>query len=243
MLKRVLILILIALALAACSKSASSAEATATVAAAASTPAAFPSLPAMTPTSSASPTPFTPFNVKPGVDNLKVRMNPGYLFEAWMMVQQTDTLTVLGKAPGGEWINVQTEGGVEGWVFAELLKSAVNLEQIPVLEPKDVVLIKGRVLDAAGTPIQGVGFDLKQGAEADASTNPVVTDANGDFYAFLPAETSGTWTITYTAIACKSNVWSDSTCKTYKAGYTGSVDPQTLTVSLPQSNPLAFTWK
>jgi uncharacterized protein YgiM (DUF1202 family) len=238
MIKRVLILVLIFLALSGCSKSATSADATATVAA--PTAAAFPSLPAMTPTSSASPTPFTPFTVKPGVDNLNVRMNPGYLFDALMMVQQTDTLTVQGKAPGGEWIAVQTADGVEGWVFAELVKSDVNLEQVPVREPKEVVIIKGRVLDAAGTPIQGVGFDIKQGTEADAATNAVSTDANGDFFAFLPATSSGMWSVTYTAIACKSNVWSDST---YKAGYTGAVIPQTLTVSLPQSGSLAFTWK
>jgi hypothetical protein len=75
------------------------------------------------------------------------------LFDALIMVQQTDTLTVLGKAPGGEWMNIQTADGVEGWVFAELLKSAVNLEQVPVREPKDVILIKGRVLDVTGTPI------------------------------------------------------------------------------------------
>ena len=130
MMKRVLILVLIFLALSGCSKSAASADMTATVAA--PTAAAFPSLPAMTPTSSASPTPFTPFTVKPGVDNLNVRMNPGYLFDALMVVQQADTLTVQGKAPGGEWIAVKTADGVEGWVFAELLKSDVNLEQVPV---------------------------------------------------------------------------------------------------------------
>ena len=239
--KRVLVLVLFILALSACSKSASSVAPTAT--GAALTPGAFPSLPALTPTVSASPTPFTPFTVKPGVDNLNVRNNPGYLFDALMMVQQTDSLTVQGKAPGGEWINVQTENGVEGWVFAQLLKSDVDLEQVPVREPKDVVVIKGRVLDAAGTPIQGVGFEVKQGTEANAVTNVVTTDAEGNFYSFLPATSSGTWTVKQTAIACKSNVWSDSTCATYKAGYTGNVDPQTLTVSLPQGSPLAFTWK
>jgi uncharacterized protein YgiM (DUF1202 family) len=241
MMKRVLVLILVVLALSACSKSASSAEPTAT--GAALTPAAFPSLPALTPTSSASPTPFTSFTVKPGVDNLNVRSNPGYLFDALLMVQQTDVLTVLGKAPGGEWMNIQTENGVEGWVFTELLTSDVDLEQVPVREPKDVLAIKGRVLDATGLPIQGVGFEVKQGTEANAATNTVVTDANGDFYSFLPATSSGTWTVTQTGIACKSNVWSNSTCATYKAGYTGTVIPQTLTVSLPQSSPLAFTWK
>jgi uncharacterized protein YgiM (DUF1202 family) len=241
MLKRGLILVLIVLALSACSKSASSAEATAT--GAALTPGAFPSLPALTPAVGGSPTPFTSFTVKPGVDNLNVRTNPGYLFDVLMVVQQTDSLTVLGKAPGAEWINIQSANGVEGWVFAELLKSDVDLEQVPVREPKDVLLVKGRVLDAAGTPIQGVEFEVKQGTEADAATNMVITDANGDFYSFLPAASSGTWTVSQKAIACKSNVWSDSTCTTYKAGYTGTVNPQTSTVSLPQSSPLAFTWK
>lgn len=242
MLKRALVFVLIILVLSGCSKSAST-EIPATPSAISATPATFPTLPAQTPTVGASPTPFTAFNVKPGVDNLNVRMNPGYLFDALLMVQQTDTLTVLGKAPGGEWINVKTADGVEGWVFAELLQSAIDLGQAPLHEPKDVVLIKGRVLDATGTPIQGVGFNVSQDTEAQSLTNAVITDANGDFYSFMPATASGTWTVTYTAIACKSNVWSDSTCATYKSGYTGNVDPQSLTVSLPQGSPLAFMWK
>jgi uncharacterized protein YgiM (DUF1202 family) len=177
------------------------------------------------------------------VENLNVRMSPGYLFDVLMVVQPTDALSVLGKAPGGEWINVKTADGVEGWVFAELLESNVDLAQVPVREPKDVLRIKGRVLDAAGTPIQGVGFEVKQGAEADALTNAVVTDANGEFYSFLPTTSSGAWTVNYTETTCKSNVWSDSACSTYKAGYTGNVTPQTLTVNLPQASPLSFTWK
>jgi uncharacterized protein YgiM (DUF1202 family) len=238
MLKRFLILSLFILALSACSKPAPGTEATAT-ATAETTPGAFPSLPALTPTSSASPTPFTPFTVKPGVDNLNIRANPGYLFEALLMAQQTDALTVKGKAPGGEWIAVQTADGVEGWVFTELLKSDVDLDKVPVREPKDVVLVKGHVADATGTPIQGVTFDLKQGD----LTNTAVTDANGDFYSFLPSDATGTWNVTQTSVACKSNVWSDTACSTYKAGYTGTVIPQTLAVSLPQSNALSFTWK
>jgi uncharacterized protein YgiM (DUF1202 family) len=237
MVKRFLLLSLLILALAGCSKAAPGAEATAT--AAATTPEAFPSLPALTPTSSASPTPFAPFAVKPGVDNLNIRSNPGYLFDPLLMAQQTDSLTVQGKAPGGEWIAVQTADGVQGWVFAELLKSDTDLDKVPVREPKDVVLIKGHVQDASGTPIQGVGFELKQ----DDMTNTVVTDSKGDFYSFLPTTASGTWTVTQTAVACKSNVWSDSSCSTYKAGYTGTVLPQTMSISLPQSNSLAFTWK
>jgi uncharacterized protein YgiM (DUF1202 family) len=237
------------LALAACSKSAGNLQpaATSTIpagATASSMPGVFPSLPAVTPTSSASPTPFTPFTVKPSVDNLKIRVNPGLLFEALIMVQQTDELTVLGTSPGNEWTYIKTADGTEGWVFSQLLQSSVDLAQVPVREPKGLVVIKGRVLDAGGVPIQGVAFDVSQGGAGDPSTNSAVTDANGIFYAFLPDTASGSWTVSYTAIGCKSNVWSDATCSTYKSGYTGSVDPLTQSVTLPQSGgPLLFTWR
>jgi uncharacterized protein YgiM (DUF1202 family) len=244
MLKQILLVVVSLLMVSACSKAASDPPPTGTVAALTQTSAAtFPTLPPQTPTASLSPTPFISFTVKPAVDNLKVRMGPGYLFEAWGMAQQTDTLTVLGKAPGGEWINVETAQGIKGWAFAELLTSAVDLAQVPVQTPTEVVTLTGRVLDGNGTPIQGVGFEIKQGSETEALTNAVVTDANGEFFSFLPVGTSGTWTITQNAIACKSNVWSDSTCSTYKAGYTGTVEPKTLTVTLPPGSPLSFIWK
>lgn len=248
MIKRVLICVLIVLAISGCSKSAKSIQplATPTAGGAKSSPApaTFPTLPAVTPTSSASPTPFTPFKVNPAVDNLKVRVNPGMLFEAMILTQQTDELTVLGMASGGQWIYIQTAGGTEGWVFSELVKSSVDLTRVPVREPKGVVVIKGRVLDASGTPIQGVGFDVSQSSGSGSSVNSVVTDASGTFFAFLPDTSTGAWSVNYTSIACKSNVWSDTTCSTYKTGYTGSVDPLNQTVNLPQGgNLLQFTWR
>lgn len=173
-----------------------------------------------------------------------MRVNPGMLFEAMILAQQTDELTVLGMAPGGEWIYIQTAGGTEGWVFSELLKSSVDLSKVPVRDPKGLILVKGRVVDASGTPIQGVGFDVSQKNSAGSSSNSVKTDANGTFYSFLPDTASGAWSVTYTSIACKSNVWSDPTCSTYKTGYTGSVDPLNQTVNLPQGGtPLLFTWR
>ena len=111
------------------------------------------------------------------------------------------------------------------------------------VRPDDVVVLTGRVLDVNGTPIRGVGLEVKQGSEAEAPSNQVVTDANGEFFAFLPAEASGVWTVSYSAIGCPSNVWSDSTCSTYKTGYTGNLEPQTISVTLPQATPLALTWK
>lgn len=247
MLKRALICAAILLIASSCAKSAASIRPTSTPTTVASAelspvPASFPSLPALTPTSSASPTPFTAFTVKPAVDNLKIRVNPGRLFEALMMVNQTDELTVLGTAPGNEWTYIKTADGDEGWVFSQLLQSSVDLSRVPVREPKNVVIIKGRVVDVSGMPIQGIGFDVSQGESSDVSSNPAFTDANGLFFSFLPDTASGAWKVSFTATDCKSNIWSDSTCTTYKPGFTGNVDPLTQTVNLPQSaEPLTFT--
>jgi len=251
MLKQALIYVLIAMTLSACLKSAESTLPTplpdpTPTQAFIPTQAVIATLPAAAPTSSASvsPTPFAPFTVNPAVDNLKVRVNPGLLFEALILVQTTDTLTVQGVAPGGEWAYIQTQDGTEGWVFTQLLQSEVDLGQAPVRQPEDVLLIKGKVVDASGTPIQGVGFEIAQSSGGAVSTNNVNTDASGMFYSFLPDTASGTWTITYTAIACESNVWSDATCSTYKTGYTGNVDPASQTLDLPQGdNPVSFLWK
>jgi hypothetical protein len=247
MLKKALLFFLIMLALPGCSKSAENltpAALTGTAPAATQAAIPFPTIPPLTPSSSSSPTPFISFAVKPAVDNLKLRLNPGFLFDALRMVHQTDTLTVLGKAPGGEWIYVQAADNAEGWVFTQLLTSTVDLKQVPVREPKDVIQIKGRVLDASGVPIPGVGFVISQGATPDSTSNNISnTDANGDFYSFIPANSTGVWSATYNGIACDSTVWADSTCTNYKSGYTGVVIPGTLTVNLPQAGSLAFTWK
>jgi hypothetical protein len=165
------------------------------------------------------------------------------MFTALRLVNQTDTVTVLGSAPGHEWTFIKTEDGTEGWVFTLLLKSSVDLKQVPVRQPKEVQLIKGRVTDINGNPIPGVAFAAGEGVQDASSSNTASTDANGEFYFFIPSDVSGTWNVSYTGIACDSPVWSDSSCGTYKAGYTGTVEPSTGSVSLPQSTPLNFTWK
>ena len=251
MFKRALLCVLIALVVTGCSRSAagtptptSTPIATLIVDATLLPVAGQPTPMVVTPTPNVSPTPFVSFTVKPGVDNLKLRANPGLTFEALILLQQTDNLTVIGAAPGSQWLNVKTESGTEGWVFAEFVTSSVSVSQMPVVQPKGVQVIKGHVADASGAPMAGIGFDLNQGAEPHAYSDSVVTDASGDFYSFIPTEANGSWTVSFTSIDCKSPIWADNSCKTYKTGVTGSVDPATQTVTVPQTGaPLTFTLK
>jgi hypothetical protein len=201
--------------------------------------------PSVTPTETSSPsaTPFVPFTASVWADNVNVRTNPGYLFPAIRLLAKDTNLTILGKAPGGEWMFARTPDGTSGWVFAQLVQSSLDLKSVPIINPQDVQLIKGRVVDSTGTPIQGVGFAVVQGTDEHPSTNIVLTDSNGEFFSFMPISARGEWTVIYNAIACKSNVWSDDSCSYYKDPYKGMVEPPSTNISLPQNGVLEFIWK
>lgn len=246
MIKRSVFLILVLLVVSGCAKAMPGPTSTPSAAAASQAttiPGVFPTIPAATAASSASPTPFTSFTAKPAVDTLNLRVNPGTMFVVLRLVNKTDTVTVLGAAPGHEWSFVRAEDGTEGWVFTQLLESSVDLKQVPLREPSDVQVIKGRVTDAGGTPVPGASFSAGLVAQKESSGNTATTDEKGEFYFFIPGSESGAWLVSYTGIACESFVWSDSSCTTFKAGYAGKVEPPTGTVTLPQSGSLAFNWK
>jgi uncharacterized protein YraI len=197
------------------------------------------------PSSTASPsaTPFAPFAASVWADNVNVRTNPGYLFPSLRLIAQGTSLTILGKSPGGEWMYARIPDGTTGWVFAQLVQSDVDLQAVPVIEPQGVQLIKGRVVDLQGTPIQGVGFSVLQGDGDQPPMNHILTDSNGEFFSFMPLSASGEWNVVHDSIACKSNVWTDDTCSYYKDPYKGVVEPQSVVVTLPQTNILEFLWK
>lgn len=242
--QHILYLFLLTGAFVACSKPASAPLPTITpgnVGDGTATPFVLPPTPIPSATPAGSPTPFVSFEVNPAVDGLKLRLGPGFLFDALRLLGADAVLTVQGKSPGGEWTLVAVGDGAEGWVFAELLKSNVDIQSIPIIEPPGLIVIQGRVVDVLGTPIQGIGFEIKSGETENSTT--AVSDASGEFFAFLPTGASGAWTVTQNAVSCKGNVWANESCSAYKPGYVGTVEPKTQTVTLPQDGVLEFTWK
>jgi hypothetical protein len=148
-------------------------------------------------------------------------------------LKQGASLTLLGRAPGGEWFYLQSKGGLKGWVSGKLLQQDPTLQQAPLIEPEGAKLIRDRVQDGAGTPIHGIGFNVIRRAFPTDPGNPVVTDSSGEFFAYLPGSSGGVWTVTFTKAACDSNVWKDAGCKTYKDEYKGILSPLARDVRLP----------
>ena len=149
MIKKAITFVLMMLIVTGCAKGTPTAIPTATPLAGAA-PGTFPTLPPSTPVSAASATPFTSFTVKPAVDTLKVRMNPGYMFDALILVNKTDVLTVLGSSPGHEWTYIKTADGIEGWVFTLLLESSVYLTTVSLRDSKDVEVINQQSNSSTG---------------------------------------------------------------------------------------------
>jgi uncharacterized protein YgiM (DUF1202 family) len=208
------------------------------------TPAVLPTqLPAVTaqPTSTPLPVPtippFIPFKAHALSDFVNVRTNPGLLFDVNLNVAKDTIFTVLGKAPGGAWIFVQTPAKTNGWVYAKLLKGDQELSSAPLVHPDQVQMISGRVLDVNGAPISGINFAIIQGAVR----NEVMTDSDGVFYVYLPSSASGEWAISYTGIDCSSSLM-DAKCNC-KADVCGAVNPPNLNIQVPESKPLDFLWK
>jgi len=200
-----------------------------------------PSTPEPAPVISAVASPYVPFYVVTNVDNLVLRANPGPLFEAKTTLPNASRLLVLGRAPGSEWLLVQTPLERTGWIFSQFVTSEGDLRLVPFIQPADMQIVRGRVLDENGKPITGVQFAVVQDKAGSPPRDDAITDETGTFYAFLPVNTTGTWAVSFTAIACTSNLM-DKDCKCLN-GVCGGPTPASISVTLPLDQSLEFLWK
>ncbi len=171
------------------------------------------------------------------VDNVNLRVQPGTLFKVSRVLRMNAKLQALGLAPGGRWLNVLNEEGINGWVGIDLVQGGFDGPPLPVVTPKEVITVSGRVLDVGGTPVSGIGFAVTQ----NTLRTDAFTDETGTFYAYLPITAYGDWTVEFISVDCTSNSM-DAECKCV-GGVCGKSDPERATVTLPQSMLLSFTWK
>ena len=171
------------------------------------------------------------------VQNVNLRTNPGTLFTVSRVMPKNTRLLLLGQAPGGDWLYVKNDEGIAGWVSMDVVLMAYDGPPPPFVEPDGIFLVTGKVLTELDTPVSGIGFAVYQGSRrTDAKT-----DDSGQFYAYLPGNMSGVWSVGYSSIACTSNTM-DANCNC-KNNICGSPYPESAFVELPQTVPLSFVWK
>ncbi len=136
---------------------------------------------------------------------------------------------------------VKTADSRLGWVFDKLVEtSGPETSTAPLVKPTGVLTVRGHLTDTAGAPVNGVQFAVVQAGVSDEVRTDAMTDAEGVFYAFLPADSKGSWWVSYTAISCESRLM-DATC----SNWSGEPDPKGAYVQLPGGafSALQFVWK
>lgn len=65
---------------------------------------------------------------------LNFRAGPGTNYDVIGELKQGDSLTVIARNAEGDWLEVSTSDGTEGWVFASLTAPDIDLEGVTVAE-------------------------------------------------------------------------------------------------------------
>ncbi len=181
-----------------------------------------------------------PYYIFTRAQNVNLRTQPGTLFQVSRVMAQGTRLQVLGLSPGAEWVYVQNDEGINGWVGISFV-DVFPLEQFSFVEPRDSQLISGRVLDSSGLPISGIGFAIEQTAASKSLRTDSVTDSFGTFYAYLPKNLSGAWTVSYISISSTSNAMTPDCLA--NASACGQPQPISITITLPTTAQLNFVWE
>jgi hypothetical protein len=181
-----------------------------------------------------------PVYITTRAQNVNLRIQPGTLFPVSRVMSQGTRLQVFGISPGGEWVYILNDEGINGWVDKNFVDEFPT-EQFPSVEPGDVQRISGRVVDLNGIPISGIGFAIEQTTVSKSLRTDATTDAFGNFYAYLPKNFSGNWTVSYISISSTSNAMTPECLANTSA--CGEPEPVSVTVTLPVNTQLDFIWK
>lgn len=179
-------------------------------------------------------TPFIPIKGTISVQNFKLRAGPGFLFDTVGLYDENDTVQVLGRSLGSGWLYVATSDSRAGWMKAEYIDLAGELDQVPYFGFKDANMIYGHVRDGSGKPLSKIGIVIFPATSQDTTReDTAVTDETGTYYLFLPLDLQGDYTIGVNAYSCDSNAVNSECALQY--GY-----PSAQSIPLPHPSDISI---
>lgn len=165
---------------------------------------------------------------------INMRSGPGTLHTVLAQYREGAAVTLIGVAPGNEWVKVITEDGRTGWMSDVHLNVEGDVSSLPEIPITESLVITGKVVDASGKGIAGIGMAaFYQQRRVDGTTL-----SNGVFYAYAPPELQGEWLVSVVGVSCTSAIV-DSNCR-----YSGTFQPQSgILLKLPQNAEVTFTYQ
>ncbi len=195
--------------------------------------------PTISPTNTISPTSIpAPFDAVVTVATLNLRSGPSQLHDILKLYQKDEVVSVVGHAPGLEWIKVITKDGKTGWMYASFMDLSHPITDSVEMPISESLVATGTVVDASGKGVPGiqVGLTYVGGVERVRITGTTMMD--GTFLAYAPIEFQGAWISTIIGVGCTSPIV-DVNCR-----YNGKFTPLAgINVNLPQDVEIKFIYE
>lgn len=193
--------------------------------------------PEMTATPEATPAPVV-LSAVVGAATLNMRTGPSILHEILNQYQKGDALTLIGTAPGKQWVKVLTKDNKTGWMLAAHLTITGSVESLPTLPISESLVAVGKVVDSSGNGLPGIQVGLSRVGGATAVRVDGISMADGTVYVYAPVDYQGTWIASVIGVDCTSKLV-DANCR-----YGGKFSPTTgITLKLPQDTEITFTYQ
>lgn len=196
-----------------------------------------------TPTPELPPTPTnTPEPVRLTAEvnaaRLNMRTGPSILHDILNQYEKGDSVTVIGAAPGKEWLKVIAKDGKVGWIYVTFVTINGEVSLLPVLPISESLTAVGKVVDANGKGLPGIQIGLTRVGGATMVRVEGITLSDGTVYLYAPIEYQGTWLASIIGVNCTSQIV-DSNCR-----YAGKFLPaEGIRLKLPQDTEIKFTYQ
>lgn len=187
--------------------------------------------------STQTPAPIT-LQASVNASTLNMRTGPSILHDILNQYEQGDTVTVIGAAPGRQWLKVISKDGKTGWMYITHLNIDGDVHVLPMLPISESLTATGKVTDRSGAGIRGVQITLTRVGGATVVRAEATTIEDGTFYLYAPVEYQGTWLAAVSGADCDSPIV-DNNCR-----FGGSFSPAGgISLTLPQNTALDFIYQ
>lgn len=169
---------------------------------------------------------------------LNMRTGPSILHDILNQYQKGDTVTLIGVAPGWQWVKVLTKDNKAGWMLASHLTVNGQVQALPTLEINESLVAVGRVVDPNGTGLPGIQIGLTRVGGVEAVRVDGISTADGTVYIYAPIEYQGTWQADVIGVDCTSQLV-DANCR-----FGGKFYPtEGIKLKLPQDTEISFKYQ
>ncbi len=169
---------------------------------------------------------------------LNMRTGPSILHDILNQYEQGDPVTLIGAAPGREWLKVVAKDGKTGWMLYAHIKLEGEVSLLPILPISESLTAVGKVVDASGKGIPGVQIGLTRVGGAEVVRVEGISLQDGSIYIYAPVEYQGTWLANVLGVACDSPIV-DNNCR-----FAGKFSPaEGIKLKLPQDTEILFTYQ